>query len=258
MSEPDDLPGLAHFCEHLLFMGTEKYPTENDYQKYISDHGGSSNAFTGTEHTQYFFDISAEFLEPALDRFAQFFLTPLFNPSSKDKEIKAVNSEHEKNIQSDIWRLYQLEKVTSKPSHPFGKFGTGNLETLGIRPTAKGLDVREELLKFHSKYYSANLMTLAVVSPSSIEQMEELVRTKFSQVENKNVARPYFPDHPYGPDQLCEKIFVVPVKDLRSLELLFPFPDQHPHYLSHPARYLSHLIGHEGENSILSYLKVSN
>lgn len=33
MSDPDDIPGLAHFLEHLLFMGTAKYPEENEYNR---------------------------------------------------------------------------------------------------------------------------------------------------------------------------------------------------------------------------------
>jgi insulysin len=41
-----DMPGIAHFCEHMLFIGTSKYPTENAYDQYLSAHGGSSNAFT--------------------------------------------------------------------------------------------------------------------------------------------------------------------------------------------------------------------
>ncbi len=40
MSDPDDFPGLAHFCEHMLFLGTERYPGENDYTSYLSEHGG--------------------------------------------------------------------------------------------------------------------------------------------------------------------------------------------------------------------------
>jgi hypothetical protein len=42
----DTIPGIAHFCEHMLFIGTTKYPTENAYDQYLSTHGGSSNAFT--------------------------------------------------------------------------------------------------------------------------------------------------------------------------------------------------------------------
>lgn len=102
-------------------------------------------------------------LSGALDRFAQFFLKPLFTESATEREVNAVDSEHVKNIPSDAWRLSQLEKSTSDPKHPYSKFGTGNKETLDVIPKEKGINVREELLKFHEKWYSANLMTLAVL-----------------------------------------------------------------------------------------------
>lgn len=60
-----------------------------------------------------------------LCRFAQFFLCPLFDESCKDREVNAVDSEHEKNLMNDAWRLFQLEKATGNPNHPFSKFGTG-------------------------------------------------------------------------------------------------------------------------------------
>lgn len=68
MSEPKALPGLAHFCEHMLFLGTEKYPSENEYTKYISEFGGSYNATTGLDNTVFYFDVVPEHLPGALDR----------------------------------------------------------------------------------------------------------------------------------------------------------------------------------------------
>uniref|UniRef100_A0A8C0JL57 Insulin-degrading enzyme n=1 Tax=Canis lupus dingo TaxID=286419 RepID=A0A8C0JL57_CANLU len=125
LSDPPNIAGLSHFCEHMLFLGTKKYPKENEYSQFLSEHAGSSNAFTSGEHTNYYFDVSHEHLEGALDRFAQFFLCPLFDESCKDREVNAVDSEHEKNVMNDAWRLFQLEKATGNPKHPFSKFGTG-------------------------------------------------------------------------------------------------------------------------------------
>lgn len=68
LSDPEEIPGIAHFCEHMLFLGTEKYPQENDYSKFLSEHGGGSNACTYLDHTSYYFDIIPEQLESALDR----------------------------------------------------------------------------------------------------------------------------------------------------------------------------------------------
>lgn len=68
LSDPANISGLAHFCEHMLFLGTKKYPKENEYSQFLSEHAGSSNAFTSAEHTNYYFDVSHEHLQGALDR----------------------------------------------------------------------------------------------------------------------------------------------------------------------------------------------
>lgn len=255
LSDPDELPGLAHFCEHMLFLGTEKYPCENEYNKFLSEHGGGSNAATSSEHTTYYFDVVPEHFEGALDRFAQFFLCPLFTVGATEREVNAVHSEHEKNISNDSWRLDQLEKSTSKKNHPYRKFGTGNKSTLVTIPKEKGIDVREELLKFHKKWYSTNIMTLAILGKESLEDLENLTLSLFSNVENKNVKRPEWTDHPFGPEQLRVRGYVVPVKDLRNLNISFPIPDLHEHYKSGPSIYISHLVGHEGPGGLLSALK---
>lgn len=129
MTDPDYLPGLAHFCEHMLFLGTEKFPNENAYTKFLSEHGGSSNAATYQDHTAYYFDVSTDQLSNALDRFSQFFLKPLFTESATERELSAIHSEHEKNISIDGWRIDQMEKHNANPNHPYHKFGTGILTT---------------------------------------------------------------------------------------------------------------------------------
>lgn len=90
--------GTAHFLEHMLFMGSEKYPNENEYAEYISNNGGYSNAYTSLTNTNYNFEIGNEFLEGALDRFCQFFTCPLLTESSATKEMKAVDSEYNMSL----------------------------------------------------------------------------------------------------------------------------------------------------------------
>ena len=46
-SDPAKFPGLAHFLEHMLFFSSEKYPEEDEYSKFIQEHGGFCNAYTG-------------------------------------------------------------------------------------------------------------------------------------------------------------------------------------------------------------------
>jgi hypothetical protein len=106
--DPERLPGLAHFLEHMLFYASEKYPVEDDYSKYIAEHGGSTNAFTSRERTNFYFDVNNSCLDDALDRFAQFFIKPLISPDATLREINAVDSENKKNLLSDPLRMSQV------------------------------------------------------------------------------------------------------------------------------------------------------
>ncbi|OXG84088.1 insulysin [Cryptococcus neoformans Gb118] len=264
LSDPDDLPGCAHFCEHLLFMGTKTHPSENAYQQYLSSHNGHSNAWTAMTSTNYYFDVSPDALKGALDRFSGFFSEPLFNEDCTEREIKAVDSEHKKNLQNDVWRFYQLEKHLSKPGHPYGKFGTGNYESLWSVPKEAGRDPRRQLIEWWEKEYCARRMKLAVAGKEDVDTLEKWVREKFENVPVRTEGKPevgrdgvrvVFDESPYGKEQLGYFTFTKPVRDMRALELMFPFPDMDHLYKTRPTHFISHFLGHEGRGSILSYLK---
>ncbi|KAK6757615.1 hypothetical protein RB195_015435 [Necator americanus] len=256
LMDPWELPGIAHFCEHMLFLGTDKYPSENEYSKFISAHAGSTNAYTAADHTNYHFDVKPDQLEAALDRFVQFFLAPQFTESATEREVCAVDSEHSNNLKNDGWRKLQVERFLSKPGHDYGKFGTGNKKTLMDDARVKGLEPREALLRFHKEWYSSNIMSLCIVGSESLDQMEEYLGTLgFDAIENKNVKPKEWLDSPYEKQQLCKRVEIVPVKDTRSLMIRFPIPDLQAEYKSNPAHYISHLLGHEGKGSLLSELK---
>ena len=89
---PPGREGLAHFLEHMLFLGTDKYPDAAEYEEYTTEHGGTRNAYTSSEHTNYFFDIDQAFLPEALDRFAQFFIAPRFDAQYVLREKNAVEA----------------------------------------------------------------------------------------------------------------------------------------------------------------------
>ena len=238
-----------------VISGTEKFPDENEYSKFLSQHGGSFNAFTSSDHTNYYFDVSPDHLSGALDRFSQFFVCPLFTESATDREVNAVNSEHEKNIPNDTWRINQIEKAIANPTHDFSKFGTGNKQTLDVGPKEAGLSVRDSLLKFHSTFYSSNIMSLAVLGRESLDTLQEMVLDRFTEVQDKAVEVPVWSEPPFSPEQCRTRTYVVPVKDIRNLNITWGVPDLTDHYRSSPGSYLGHLIGHEGPGSLLSELK---
>lgn len=281
LSDPEDMQGMAHAVEHLLFMGTEKYPGENDYNSYLTRYGGMSNAFTAGTSTNYYFELSASSksnstkssantskssllsvpkeeapLYGALDRFAQFFVKPLFREDCLERELRAVDSENKKNLQADNWRMMQLTKSTAGKEHPYHLFSTGNYKTLHDDPLARGVKIRDEFMKFYQKNYSANRMKLCVIGRENLDELQQWIEELFLNVPNQDLPKLRWDNVPALTEkELCTQIFAKPVMDQRMMDLSFPYPDEEDLYESMPGRYLGHLIGHEGPGSILAYLK---
>ena len=250
IQDPFEYQGLAHFCEHMLFLGTEKYPVENHYGKFISEHGGRKNATTSLTRTYYYFNIANEHLSSATDIFSQFFKWPLFTESATEREINAVDSEFRKNYNLDSRKLFQIFKShAANPLSHYAKFQTGNLDTLS-KP-----DIRDQLIKFHSNYYSSNLMGLCIYGKDSIEALEELAVLNFEDVEDKQIELDkYIEPHPF-PKELRRKIFkIVPAKHIGTLDIRWILPSTKQLYKSKPGHCISFILGHEGTNSLLSYL----
>jgi insulysin len=256
-------------CVQLLFMGTKKFPVENEYSQYLSSNSGSSNAYTASTSTNYYFEVAAKPaddrdpteenpspLRGALDRFSQFFIEPLFLSSTLDRELRAVDSENKKNLQNDTWRLHQLDKSLSNPEHPYCHFSTGNLEVLKVEPESKGINVRDKFIEFHDKHYSANQMKLVVLGRESLDVLQKWVEEFFSGIVNKGLPQKRWEDEvPFSKGDLGTRCFAKPVMDSRELNLIFPFINEEYLFESQPSRYISHLIGHEGPGSIMSYIK---
>nr|WP_309045649.1 insulinase family protein [Marinobacter sp. F26243] len=244
--------GISHFLEHMLFLGTEKYPEPGEYQQFIKSHGGSHNAFTAFRNTNYFFDIQADYLESALDRFAQQFAAPLFTAELVDRERNAVHSEFSAKQKEDGRRFYSVKKAASNPEHAFHQFAVGNLTTL---ENTDANPLRPDLIEFWKSHYSANLMTLAVYGPQSLDTLEAMVRVRFGAIENRNLKPKIHSASLLNADALPAKISAEAIKDVRSLSLSFPIPSQQENYRTKPASYIANLLGHEGPGSLFDVLK---
>ena len=97
----DDYEGSAHFLEHLLFLGSTKYPDYNEYHSYIQTCGGEENAFTADDITCYYIGIESAFLEKGVDMLSWFFRDPLLDKKYIKSEMNIIDAEHNKNILSD-------------------------------------------------------------------------------------------------------------------------------------------------------------
>lgn len=250
--DPEDREGLAHFLEHMLFLGTEKYPQPGEYQDFITANGGSHNAYTSFENTVYFFDIAGGALAPAMDRFSGFFTGPLFTAEYVEREKNAVESEYRAKLKDEGRRGLDVMKEIANPEHAFSKFTVGNLDTLADR---EGAPVRDDLLAFYAKHYSANQMTLVVLGPQNLEDLRTLVESNFSAVPNHDIKISEITEPMFPPGLIPAEVFITPEQNIRRLRLTFAIPEARKDWQVKPMHMLADVIGHEGEGSLLQYLR---
>ncbi len=272
LSDPPELAGLSHFLEHMLFLGTAPFPEEASYKAFLKEKGGASNASTSAESTTYHFSVNHAHLPEALARFCAFFTSPLFTEGATDRELSAVDSENARNLSLDGRRQLQVSKHLSAPGSVWAKFGTGNLRTLRAAPAAAGIDVRAALLRHYRAFYSANIMTLAVLGREPLAALEDFVAGRavgatgvpsdFSAVPNAGIPLPLHDGaprgahlHPYQRAQLGRAVFIAPVKDVRSLCVTWPAPPAPFPDWRGALEVVAHLLGHEGAGSFAALLK---
>jgi secreted Zn-dependent insulinase-like peptidase len=193
MQDPEGRQGLAHFVEHMLFLGTRKYPKPSEFATFIEKHGGRNNAFTTIEHTNYHFTVNGDVASEALDRFAQFFIAPLFDKNYVAKEINAIEAEFKATIKDDSRRRMDVIKTIANPKNPWHQFTGGNIETL--KPNDP--ELLSDMKAFYKKWYSAQNMALAVTGSQSLDSLEAMVIQSFSdipsfKVKHKAIKAPLF------------------------------------------------------------------
>jgi secreted Zn-dependent insulinase-like peptidase len=251
-SDPEDRAGLAHFLEHMLFLGTDLYPSAGEYQSFIRSHGGNNNAYTTVNHTNYYFDIAASSLQPALDRFARFFVAPLMDPSYIARERAVVHAEYSSKQKDDNRRIWVGRKQALDPLHPQAGFAVGSETTLADRP---GDAVEPDLRSFYRQYYHAGRMVLVVLGKESLERLEAMVRQRFAEVPSGSSRAPRNLVPLYRSGSLPLWQVVTPQKETRRLNFIFHVPSPRDYYRTKPLGYLANLLGHEGPGSLLSGLK---
>ncbi|KAE8733430.1 hypothetical protein F3Y22_tig00001290pilonHSYRG00001 [Hibiscus syriacus] len=154
-----------------------------------------------------------------------------------------------------LWMCLIFPPVSSQfTGLPFGFF-FWNWDTLDVKPKAKGVDTRQELLKFYEEKYSANLMHLVVYSKENLDKIQSLVEDKFQEIRNSDRSRFQFPGQPCTSEHLQILVRAVPIKQGHKLRIVWPITPSILHYKEGPCRYLGHLIGHEGEGSLFYVLK---
>jgi insulysin len=256
LDEPLTLPGLAHYLEHCLFLGSAKYPSIDEFSGFLAQHHGSDNAFTAALHTNYQFDVAPHDLAAALDIWAQFFVAPLFAANSTGKEVGAVNAEHEKNLRNDPRRFYAISKDVADPASQYHHFATGDTETLQTTPAKQHIDVRAALIAFHEQFYVPSNMRLAVLGADDLDTLEALVNSTFASINGSAPLPPHAAQlPPYTANYSLQRVMYAPVQDSRSLVVAWQLPPFHLNRTVEPLSFVSHLLGNAGVGSLQAWLR---
>lgn len=250
-NNPPEHLGLAHYLEHMLFLGTEKYPEADGFQEFIGAHGGSYNAYTSYKNTNYFFDIKNEHFPTALDRFADFFIAPIFNPDFAERERNVVDSEFYTGLNDDGRRYYAVFQAALNPKHPLAKFSVGTKETLSGDAT----ELITALKDFYFSSYRAPLMKLVLYGNSSIEELKLLAETYFSPIDDTPSEPIVITEPIIQPTALPAMVKFNPIKEARYLDYYFPIKSQIDNYKSKPVNYIAYLLNSENEQGLEAKLK---
>lgn len=241
LQDPMSQQGMAHYLEHMLFLGTERYPDTNEYSAFMTANGGAQNAYTWLDITNYMFKVNNGAYDEALDRFSDFFKAPKLYPEYTDKEKNAVNAEWSMRREMDFFGQYKLAR-NMMGSHPANRFLIGNLETLGDK---EGSQLHSETVAFYNRYYSANIMKAVLLSNLPLAEMEQLAVKHFASIENKNIDKPAVKDGVDFGQLGGKRIHYVPNQDVKQLKLDFTISNNSDQFAVKPNDYLTYLLGSE-------------
>ena len=251
LHDPMSQQGMAHYLEHMLFLGTERYPDTKGYSDFMTKNGGAHNAYTWLEITNYMFKINNDAFDEGLDRFSDFFKAPKLYPEYTEKEKNAVNAEWSMRRELDFFGQFKLARKMMG-EHPANRFLIGNLETLGDK---EGSSLHQETVDFYNKYYSSNIMKVALISNLPIADMEQKAQKYFADIKNKNIEKPSVTANLDFDKAGGKRVFYSPNEDVKQLKLDFTITNNSDEFAVKPNRFVSYLLSNEMPGSPAQILR---
>ena len=250
--DPKLQQGLAHYTEHMVLMGSKKYPNPSDFSEYLSAHAGSYNASTTLNRTSFYFDVENSAFEGALDRLADAISEPLFDPKYADKERNAVNSEFTLSRSNDGFRIFQTDAETINQNHPASMFSGGNLETLSDKPNSQ---LHKELVDFHHNYYLPDIMSGVLYSNQSLNDLAQLAEKTFGRIQvNKNKIQK-INQSAITKENVGKIIYMEPAQPKKVLYIQFPIENNLDKFADKSDEYIGYMIRNRSPNTLFDKLQ---
>jgi coenzyme PQQ biosynthesis probable peptidase PqqF len=175
--EPPAYPGLAHFLEHLLFLGSRHYAAEQGLMAFVQGQGGVVNASTQARHTDFVFELAAEQLQPALLRLLDMLRWPLLQVEAQAREREVLQAEYQARSQDAGCRIDHALGQALAAGHRCADFLAGDRASL---PLEKAV-FQQALRDYHQNHYLAGRMRLTLVGPQPAEQLLAIAEEQLRQ-----------------------------------------------------------------------------
>ncbi|NER60866.1 pyrroloquinoline quinone biosynthesis protein PqqF, partial [Pseudomonas sp. MAFF212428] len=167
---PQAWPGLAHFLEHLFFLGNARFPVDDALMRYVQRQGGQVNASTRERTTDFFFEVPVAAFEGGLTRLCEMLARPQAGLAQQQREREVIHAEFIAWARNpEAQRQFALLQCVSA-QHPLAAFHAGNRYSL---PLYAGR-FQQALKDFHQRFYHAGQMTLSLVGPQSLSVLQGL------------------------------------------------------------------------------------
>ena len=226
-------PGLAHFLEHLLFLGTERFPTGQGLMAYVQGHGGQVNARTSERTTDFFFELSPQAFAGGLERLSDMLAHPRMNLDDQLREREVLQAEfvawsEDGTAQQQLALFDGLSKA-----HPLRGFHAGNRDSLPVPQP----EFQQALKDVYQRFYQTGQMTLSLAGPQSLDELKAMAEAFGAVIARgekalQQVPTPLMDSSDNSYQQVGE----------RRLDLLFTFealPESSPEALAFLCHWLS-------------------
>src|SRR3954447_24633861 len=214
------LSGFAHFFEHMMFRGTEKYPQEK-YNDVLKSLGADSNAFTNEDWTCYHMTIPSSALATAVEIEADRFQNLKYDEPSFQKEARAVLGEYNKSTSSPFLKLEEAMQDAAYTKHTYKHTTIGFLQDIKDMPNQYAYSK-----VFFDRWYRPENCTIIVAGDVDHDRLVKLVRESYGDWPRgrASVARPARP----GEEENRSRSLTWPVPPLPILYLGYHIPSGDP------------------------------
>jgi len=190
--------GMAHFLEHMLFNGSEKYPY-GGIDEVVEGLGGNINAGTSKDFTYYHVEIAAPYWREALEALYQLTLKATLQEEMVEKEKPIVLEELRRGKDNPSTVLWETFEKTAYKVSPY------RFPVIGFEETISKF-TREMLLDFYRNFYQPKNMAVVVVGRVDPKEVEEEVLKTFGKEEGRAVPKVDVPPEPELTQTRFEKL----------------------------------------------------